>query len=160
MTGRGNWVRALVLGFAVAPFLPADARAQEMRWGFFSVTLAVIAILDDDLYVGEAVGYLDRTGTIDLRSVRDPAKRCAGRFRYTSGKTGIADMRCDDGAEATMSFNALDTFSGYGRGATPRGQASFTFGLKVEEAATFLALPAGKKLVAGDGGPRLEPAER
>lgn len=47
----------------------------------------------------------------------------------TELKTGLADMKCDDGAEARLSFNALSAFSGYGVGSTPKGPASFTFGL-------------------------------
>ena len=82
--------------------------------GLFAVKLPVIAILHDELFVGEAGGHIDRSGTIDLRSVLDPEKKCVGTFRYTGPKTGRADMRCDDGAEARLSFNALSAFSGYG----------------------------------------------
>ena len=97
----------------------ADANGEEAGVRLFSVTLPVIAILHDDLFVGEAVAYLDRTGTIQLRSVLDPKNKYVGSFRYTGPKTGVADMRSDDGAEARLSFNALSTFSGYGHGSTP-----------------------------------------
>jgi hypothetical protein len=106
--------------------------------------------------VGEAVAYLDRTGTIDLRSVLDPKIKCVGSFRFTGAKTGVADMRSDDGAEATLSFNALNTFSGYGYGSTPVGPASFTFGLNADEAAAYLTLPQGKRLIRRTEGLRLE----
>jgi hypothetical protein len=97
---------SVVLGFTMLD----AANGEEVRMGLFSVTLPVIAILHDDLFVGEAIGYLDRTGTIDLRSVLDPKIKCVGSFRYTGLKTGVADMRCDDGAEATLLFNALSAF--------------------------------------------------
>jgi hypothetical protein len=130
--------------------------AGEVRIGLFSVTLPVIAILHDELFVGEAVGQIDRTGTIGLRSVLDPNKKCVGSFRYTGLKTGLADMRCDDGVEANLSFNALSAFSGYGYGSTLRGPASFTFGLSPEEAVPHLTIPQGKKLVESAEGLRLE----
>jgi hypothetical protein len=132
------------------------ANGEEVRMGLFSVTLPVIAILHDDLFVGEAIGYLDRTGTIDLQSVLDPKIKCVGSFRYTGLKTGVADMQCNDGAEARLLFNALGVFSGYGAGSTPKGPASFTFGLNPAEAASHLTIPPSKKLVEKLEGLRLE----
>jgi hypothetical protein len=147
-----TFIASVVLGFTMMD----AANGGEVRMGLFSVTLPVIAILHDDLFVGEAVGYLDRTGTIDLRSVLDPKIKCAGSFRYTGLKTGVADLQCDDGAEARLSFNALSAFSGYGAGSTPKGPASFTFGLNPKEAASHLTLPQGKKLIERIEGLRLE----
>jgi len=136
--------------------LSGAANAEEVRMGLFSVALPVIAILNDDLFVGEAVGHMDRTGTIELRSALDPRNKCVGSFRYTGLKTGLADMRCDDGVEAKLSFNALTAFSGYGHGSTLRGPASFTFGLTPEEAGSHLTIPQGKQLVRRPEGVRLE----
>ena len=136
--------------------LSGEANADEVRRRLFSVTLPVIAILHEELFVGEAVGYIDRTGVIDLRSALDPKDKCVGIFRYTGLKTGLAEMRCDDGVEARLSFNALSAFSGYGHGSTLRGPASFTFGLTPEEAALHLAVPQGKKLIERAEGLRLE----
>jgi hypothetical protein len=133
-----------------------EANAEEVHMGLFTVTLPVIAILNDNLYMGEAAAHIDRTGTIALRSVVDPKDRCVGSFRFTSLKTGLADMRCDDGVEAQLSFNALSVFSGCGYGSTLRGPASFTFGLSPEEAAVHLTVPQGKKLVQRSEGLRLE----
>ena len=141
----------LVAG-AVMAIAAVTANAEEARMGFFSVSLPVIAILHDDLFVGEAIGYLDRTGTIELRSVRDEKDKCTGRFHYIGLRIGIAEMRCDDGIEAKLAFNALGAFSGYGGGTTPKGPASFTFGLGPEEAAAHLTLPQGKKLVLSKEG--------
>jgi hypothetical protein len=147
-----TFIASVVLGFTMM----SGANGEEARMGLFSVTLPVIAILHDDLFVGEAVAYLDRTGTIQLRSVLDPKIKYVGSFRYTGPKTGLADMRSDDGAEARLSFNALSTFSGYGYGSTPVGAASFTFGLNAEEAASYLTLPQGKRLIQRTEGLRLE----
>jgi hypothetical protein len=110
----------------------------------------VIAILQDDLFTGEAIGYMDRTGTIDIKSALNPELRCVGRFRYTGSKNGIATVQCNDGNEAELSFNGLSMLSGYGYGKSTRGPASFTFGLTPDEASTYLKLPANKKLVTKD----------
>ena len=56
-------------------------------------------------------------------------------------------MRCDDGVEARLSFDALSAFSGYGYGSTLRGPASFTFGLGPEEAFAHLDVPNGKRSI-------------
>lgn len=155
--GKATWgkLRILIAGAALA-ILAVRASAEEVRMGLFSVSLPVIAILNDELFVGEAVGYLDRTGTIELRSVRDDRDKCAGRFRFTGLRVGVADVRCDDGVEATLTFNALGLFSGYGIGNTLRGPASFTFGLSPEEATGHLTLPRGKKLIRATDGLKLE----
>jgi hypothetical protein len=137
----------------------ADVKCEEAPMGLFSVKLPVIAILHGDLFVGEAIASVNRKGTIDLRSVLDGKGKCFGSFRFTDAKTGVADMQCNDGSAARLSFNALSTFSGYGSGSTPNGPASFTFGLRPEVAALHLILPPGKKLVEGSEGLRLESAK-
>ncbi len=124
--------------------------------GLTSATAPVLAVLYDDLFVGEAVGYMDRTGTIDIHSVTDSKTRCVGSFRYTGSKTGEAKVRCNDGAEAILAFNGLSMLSGYGVGKTTRGPASFTFGLTPEQASEYLTLPKGKRLIKDATGPRLK----
>jgi hypothetical protein len=123
--------------------------------GFFTASAPVVAIMYDDLFVGQAVGYMDRTGTIDAHSALDPSKRCVGQFRYTGSNTGVARLQCNDGAEGELSFNALGPLSGYGYGRLGRGPASFTYGLTPEEAAQYLTLPAGKRIIRKPSGPAL-----
>jgi hypothetical protein len=125
------------------------------RMGLTSATAPVLAIMADDFFVGEAVGYMDRTGTISMQSVLDPDLKCVGSFRYTGSKVGEANIRCNDGAEAALSFNALSMLSGYGYGRTSRGPVSFTFGLTPEKAEQYLTLPDGKRLLEEEEGPRL-----
>lgn len=132
----------LVLGC----LLSGCANESGARMGLFSATAPVIAVLADDLFTGEAVGYVDRTGTITATSVKNPDIKCIGSFRYTGSKTGTASMRCNDGAEAELTFHGLSTLSGYGYGKTSRGPASFTFGLTAEQAAEYLKIPEGKRL--------------
>ena len=132
------------------------ANESGARMGLTSATSPVLAILSDDLFTGEAVGYMDRTGTIDITSVVDPSLKCVGQFHYTGSNTGVATVRCNDGAIADLSFNALGMLSGYGYGRTSRGPASFTFGLTPEQASKYLTLPKGKRLIKNEKGPRLE----
>lgn len=123
------------------------ANQSGARMGIFSASAPVLAVLDDDLLQGQAVGYLDRTGTIDIRSATNAKFRCVGSFRYTGANSGTAMLRCSDGSEGALSFNALDSLSGYGYGNTSRGPASFTFGLTPEQAARYMTLPNGKRLI-------------
>jgi len=148
-----TWIFAVVLLLELVGF----AHAGEPRSGWFAVRLPVIAVVHDELYAGEAIGYLDRTGTIEIRSVLDANSRCAGEFHYTGLTSGVASMRCHDGTEAVLAFQALGLMSGYGYGETPRGSASFTFGLDPEDAVPHLRLPRGKKLGRTAEGLRLEP---
>jgi hypothetical protein len=111
-----------------------------------SVSAPVIAILKDDLFTGTAVGYADRTGTIDVASILDPDTRCVGNFAYVGTKIGKGELRCNDGSAGTFQFNGLTMRSGYGLGTTTRGSMSFTFGLNTVEAAEYLRLPQGKTL--------------
>lgn len=136
--------------------LSACETAGGARMGLFTATAPVVAILYDDLLLGEAVGYMDRTGTISIQSAVNPELRCAGEFRYTGARSGVATLRCNDGLEAVLSFNGLSSLSGYGYGRTSRGPASFTYGLTPEEASRYLTLPARKRIVRKPEGPRLE----
>jgi hypothetical protein len=114
--------------------------------GLFSATAPVIAILQDDLFLGTAVGYMDRTGTIDITSQVNPTLKCIGNFRYTGSKIGVGRMTCNDGNIAEFQFNGLSMLSGYGFGKSDRGGVSFTFGLTPDEATEYLKIPSNKKL--------------
>ncbi len=114
--------------------------------GLFSATGRVIAILADDLFVGEAEGHLDGSGTLTISSQKSPAVHCFGQFTSSAALGGSGHMRCSDGVTATFHFQRLDLFSGHGAGASGRGPMSFAYGLSVEEAGLYLKLPMGKKL--------------
>jgi hypothetical protein len=145
----------LCLAALTALMTGCATNASGAHMGMYSASAPVIAIMYDDLFVGETVGYLNGSGTIDVHSELDPGKRCVGSFHYTAAHAGNAELRCNDGAEAEISFNALTTLSGYGYGRTSRGPVSFTYGLTPEEAARYLTLPAGKKLIRKPTGPAL-----
>lgn len=140
---------------ALCILISGCANESGSRLTLLSATAPVLAILYDDLFVGEAVGYMDRTGTIDIHSVSNPEIKCVGNFRYIGSKTGEATVRCNDGAEAVLSFNGLTALSGYGYGKTSRGPASFTFGLTSEQAGQYLTLPQGKRISKESQGTRL-----
>jgi len=129
--------------------------AAGARYGFFSATAPVIAILQDDMLTGEAVGYMDRTGTIKMTSVLDASLSCIGQFRYTGAKTGTGSVICNDGSSGDFQFHGLTRLSGYGLGKSARGPLSFTFGLTPEEAQQYLVLPKGKRITKEKEGIRL-----
>lgn len=118
--------------------------------GLFSATGNVIAILNGELYVGEAEGHLNGAGTLAIRSQKTPSLTCAGQFTSSAKLGGAGELQCTDGATATFSFQRLTVFRGYGVGNLNGGSMSFVYGLSAEEAARYLTLPAGKKL-ARDG---------
>jgi hypothetical protein len=117
----------------------------------FSRTAKVIAILADDLFIGEAEGHLSGAGTLAIRSQKDPDLTCVGRFA-TSDQGGSGQMHCSDGATATFDFRRLSLFRGHGVGNFSRGSMSFAYGLTAEEAGPYLALPRGKKLAQNGAG--------
>jgi hypothetical protein len=114
--------------------------------GLFSATGMVIAILADDLFVGEAVGHLSGAGTLAIYSQRNPGLTCVGQFTSSAVLGGSGQMHCSDGATATFHFKRLSVFRGYGLGSFSRGSMSFAYGITAEEAGPYLKLPEGKKL--------------
>ena len=137
---RKMWITVLAAGIGLAgPATPACA-------GLFSATRAVIAILADDLFVGEAEGHLSGAGTLTITSQRNPAVSCLGQFTSTAERGGSGKMHCTDGTTATFHFQRLSMFRGYGAGSFSRGPMSFAYGLTAEEAGPYLKLPEGKKL--------------
>lgn len=132
--------------FACTGLLSGCANEAGTVIGLTSATATVIATLKDDLFTGTAVGYMDRTGTIDVASTIDPALRCVGQFRYTGTKVGTGELKCNDGRSAAFQFIGLTALSGYGYGSSERGGMSFTFGLTPANAAQYLKLPQGKVL--------------
>lgn len=124
-----------------------SAAATPVGAGLFSATGLVIAILDGELFVGEAEGHLSGAGTLTMHSQKDPALTCIGKFTSSAALGGIGQMHCSDGAAATFRFQRLSVFRGYGTGDFSRGSMSFAYGLSADEAWPYLKLPEGRKLV-------------
>lgn len=137
--------KALIVGFAawsIGLTGCANARAEEL----FSRTGPVIAIMDGDLFLGEAVGHLSGAGTIAIHSQRDPSVSCVGKFTSSAELGGSGQMRCTNGATGTYHFTRLTMEKGYGQGRYNQRSMSFTYGLTADESRAYLKLPAGKKL--------------
>lgn len=114
--------------------------------GFFSSTGQVIAIFADELFLGEAEGYLDGSGTISIRSSTRPDITCAGEFTSSAELGGTGTLHCSDSATATIKFKRLNIFRGYGTGISSRGAMSFTYGLNADESKPYLKLSSGTVL--------------
>lgn len=114
--------------------------------GLFSSKGPVIAILAQELFVGEAEGHLNGRGTLFIRSQKDSRLTCAGEFTSSAELGGLGQMRCSDGATATFRFQRLGIYRGHGTGDFSRGSMSFAYGFSAEEAVPYLTLPEGKAL--------------
>ncbi len=131
-------VVAACIGLAAA-LAPAHARV--------SATRPVIAILNGDLFVGQAEGYLDGGGTIAIHSQQNPALTCLGEFTTSAAaEGGSGTLSCSDGGNANFRIHRLTVFKGHGAGTTSRGTMSFAYGLSMAESQRYLILPDGKKL--------------
>lgn len=131
----------LIMGLAVVAGWATPAGA-----GFFSSTGPVIAIFAGDLFLGEAEGNLDGSGTIRIQSSTKPGFTCRGQFTSSAELGGAGSLLCSDSATATIRFQRLSIFRGYGTGSSSRGPMSFTYGLSAIESKPYLKLPPGKAL--------------
>jgi hypothetical protein len=118
--------------------------------GLLSAKGDVIAIVNGELFLGEAEGHLDGAGTLAIHSQRNPSLTCAGKFTSSAELGGKGKLHCSDGSGATFKFKRLDLRRGHGDGKFTRGPMTFAYGLSAEKAAPYLTLPKGKKL-ANDG---------
>ena len=112
----------------------------------FSAKGPVIAIVADDLFLGEAEGHLSGAGTLAVQSQKDSAVSCVGQFTSSAALGGSGKMQCSDGTTATFQFQRLSVLRGYGAGSSSRGSMTFTYGLTAEEARPYLKVPGGKRL--------------
>lgn len=120
---------------------------QVSAAGLFSATGPVIAILAGELFVGEAEGHLSGAGTLAIHSQKRPELKCLGKFTSSEELGGKGELQCTDGATAKFQFKRLSVKRGHGIGSFNGGSMSFAYGLTAEEAAPYLKLPKGKKLV-------------
>ncbi len=118
----------------------------------FSGKAPVIAILLDDLFVGEVEGSLLGRGTINMQSQQRAELRCTGQFQYSSMSYGSGEMQCNNGRMVMFQFESLSMLSGHGTGTAMPGPMSFTYGLTLYEAEKYLRLPKGKVIRKTDKG--------
>ena len=131
-----------VVGCSICLGAGTNIAAQEL----FSKTGPVIAIMADELFLGEAVGHLGGAGTIAIHSQRNPGVTCLGEFTSSAELGGSGRMRCSNGATGTYRFTRLTLEQGHGQGRYNQRSMSFTYGLTADESKPYLKLPAGKQL--------------
>jgi len=137
--------RILVAGLAASLGLAGWSSLAGAE--LFSRTGPVIAIMADDLFLGEAKGHLSGAGTIAIHSQEHPDVTCSGQFTSSAEHGGLGQLRCSNGATGTYRFKRMSLEKGYGTGSYGRGLMSFAYGLSVDEAEPYLKLPTGKKLM-------------
>src|SRR5665811_1329033 len=81
--------------------------ANQAGAGLFSSTGTVIAIFAGELFLGEAEGNLDGSGTINIRSSTKPDVTCVGQFTSSAKLGGVGSLQCSDNATATIKFERL-----------------------------------------------------
>ena len=114
--------------------------------GLFSSTGPVIAVLGNELFLGEAEGHLDGSGTLVIQSQKNADASCRGQFTSSAASGGVGHLQCSDGVTASFTFQRLSLRSGHGTSSFARGSMSFTYGLSAEESKPYLDLPMGMKL--------------
>lgn len=136
----------------------AGLAALLLVGGCASVTVYGVVGDTNDLYTGSATGYLDRSGTIELKNAKGNV--CKGDFAYGQGLRGAGIIGCDDGQTARIVFNGLSAMSGYGVGVSNTGQpVAFTYGLSREQSGRYLGLGrAGMPAAGGGTAPASPPA--
>jgi hypothetical protein len=136
-------VAGMLAAFAgLAGFAPVAAAG-----GLFSATGAVVAIVADEIYVGEAEGHLGGSGTLAIHSQKNPALTCTGDFTSSAALGGSGQIKCSDGNVASFRFTRLSVYRGFGVANFSRGEMSFAYGFAPDEAGAYMKLPAGKKLM-------------
>jgi len=140
------WNMSKILVTALAVCVGLAGSGAPGAAGLFSASGNVIAILADELFVGEAEGHLSGAGTLAIRSQKTPGLSCLGTFTSSAQLGGSGHMSCSDGTTATFQFQRLSIFRGYGVGHSSRGSMSFAYGFAPHEAGSYLKLPEGKKL--------------
>jgi serine protease Do len=117
--------------------------------GCASVSVYGVVGDENDLYTGSATGFIDRSGTIELKNAKGNV--CKGDFKYGQGLRGTGIIGCDDGQTAHIVFNGLSPMSGYGVGTSNTGRpVAFTYGLSREQSARYLGL--GRAGIPAAGG--------
>lgn len=126
--------------------LAGCAKINDVGMRLISSSAPALAVVNETLLSGELKLFTDRTGTVALNA--GSALQCMGNMRYTASKSGAINLKCSDNTEVSLNFNALSETSGFASGRGARGPASLTFGLEPANAAAYLTLPPGKRIVS------------
>jgi len=145
-------MRSLAL---LAVCITIGSAATPTRADLLSAKGQVFAILAGDLFVGEAEGHLDGSGTLAIHSQKTPTLTCTGKFTSSAEAGGKGQLSCSNGNSATFQFKRLTIRRGYGTGTLTRGTMSFTYGLSAAEATRYLKPPKGRQLKRDGNGLQL-----
>jgi hypothetical protein len=130
----------------IAACITIGSLASPARADLLSAKGDVFAILAGELFVGEAEGHHDGSGTLAIHSQKAPTLTCTGKFTSSAEAGGKGQLSCSNGNSATFQFKRLTIRRGYGTGTLSRGTMSFTYGLSAEEATRYLKPPKNKQL--------------
>jgi hypothetical protein len=114
---------------------------NEKITGWLSSNVDAIGVLDGKIMRGKAIFPNEREATLQLQSNDTPSLTCLGLLRYTATNSGVVNFTCNDGSNSMVPFQSRSVLSGVGRGLTGKAEFALTYGLSVEKAASFLALP-------------------
>lgn len=131
--------------------LAGCAKINDAGMRLVASSAPAFAVVNGTWLSGSTSLHVDRTGSVSLDASDGTGLKCMGRLRYTASTSGVIHLQCSDGSGAALNFNAVQETRGYGSGHTARGPVSLAFGFEAAEAAAYLALPAGKRLVTTAG---------
>jgi hypothetical protein len=155
---KSSRLRAAAITTLLGLALSGCARINDVGKLLLASSMPAVALVNDTLLVGDATLFMDRSGRLSLESSPPGLLKCMGEMRYTATQTGVVNLRCSDGTEARLLFSTLSEVMGFGSGSSARGPVTLTFGMEPAEAAAYLNLPAGQRIVSSfEGGTRLEP---
>ncbi len=128
----------------------------DMSKRVFATPTNALAIVGEQVLMGDVVLGIDRTGSVTLNAEAGHPDSCLGSMRYTGTTAGTIDLRCNDGTAAELQFRMLGNSRGYAYGQTQKSAVSLTFGLSNQEARAYLVVPPNKKLVENPESEMLE----
>lgn len=121
--------------------LTGCASVNEKVTGWLSSNVEAIGVFDGKILRGKATFPSEREATLHLQSNDIPSLSCLGALRYTATSSGVVDFSCNDGRFGMVPIQSRSVLSGVGRGWVGKAEFTLTYGLPVERAASFLALP-------------------
>jgi hypothetical protein len=135
--------------------LAGCAKISDLSQKVLSTTAPALAVVNETLLSGEVEFFINRTGNVTLQA--DSGLKCMGGLRYTASRNGSVNLQCSDGSDVKLEFAALSETRGHASGRGAQGPATLTYGLAPSDAAAYLVLPPGRRLVSGkEGGVRLQ----
>ena len=135
-----HWRQLLSLSITLLS-LSGCSSVTEKVTGWLSSNVDAIGVLDGKILRGKATFPNEREATLQLQSRDIPSLSCLGALRYTATSSGVVNFTCNDGSTSMVPFQSRSVLSGVGRGLAGKAEFALTYGLSIEKAASFLALP-------------------